>query len=103
MEFPLLSCPRGVFRSVVDLRAAINRFVAETNNDPSPLTGLALRCNDAKPTPVSSRRRQHHNVEAVRQMPVLGQWLTIPHNVAWSAFIPMPDIPSNAFLLHLDS
>jgi hypothetical protein len=39
----------------------------------------------------------------VRQMPVLGQLLTIPHNVAWSAFIPMPDIPSNAFLLHLDS
>ena len=29
---------RGVFRSVVDLQAAINRFVAETNNDPIPFT-----------------------------------------------------------------
>ena len=27
---------RGVFRSVADLKAAINRFVAETNNDPKP-------------------------------------------------------------------
>jgi hypothetical protein len=27
---------RGVFRSVVDLQAAINRFVAETNADPKP-------------------------------------------------------------------
>ena len=29
----------GVFRSVVDLQAAINRFLAETNNDPKPFTG----------------------------------------------------------------
>jgi transposase len=28
----------GVFRSVVDLQATINRFVAETNNDPKPFT-----------------------------------------------------------------
>jgi hypothetical protein len=27
---------RGVFRSVVDLQVAINRFVAETNADPKP-------------------------------------------------------------------
>jgi transposase len=32
---------RGVFRSVVDLQAAINRFVAETNNDPKPFTWTA--------------------------------------------------------------
>jgi len=32
---------RGVFRSVVDLQAAINRFVAETNNDPIPFTWTA--------------------------------------------------------------
>jgi transposase len=29
---------RGVFRSVVDLQATINRFVVETNNDPKPFT-----------------------------------------------------------------
>jgi hypothetical protein len=27
---------RGVFRSVLDLQVAINRFVAETNADPKP-------------------------------------------------------------------
>jgi hypothetical protein len=27
---------RGVFRSVADLQAAINRFVEETNSDPKP-------------------------------------------------------------------
>jgi transposase len=31
----------GVFRSVVDLQSAINRFVAETNNDPKPFTWTA--------------------------------------------------------------
>jgi transposase len=32
---------RGVFRSVVDLQTAINRFLAETNNDPIPFTWTA--------------------------------------------------------------
>ena len=32
---------RGVFRCVVDLQAAINRFVIETNNDPKPFTWTA--------------------------------------------------------------
>src|SRR5271163_3853204 len=32
---------RGVFHSVVDLQAAINRFVAETNTDPKPFTWTA--------------------------------------------------------------
>jgi transposase len=32
---------RGVFRCVVDLQAAINRFVAETNHDPKPFTWTA--------------------------------------------------------------
>ena len=27
---------RGVFRSIVELQAAINRFIAETNADPRP-------------------------------------------------------------------
>ena len=32
---------RGVFRSVVDLQAAIKRFIAETNNDPKPFIWTA--------------------------------------------------------------
>jgi transposase len=32
---------RGVFRSVVDLQAAINRFIAEANDDPKPFVWTA--------------------------------------------------------------
>ena len=32
---------RGVFRSVVDLQAAINRFLAETNHEPRPFIWTA--------------------------------------------------------------
>jgi len=32
---------RGVFRSIVDLQAAINRFLAETNDNPKPFTWTA--------------------------------------------------------------
>ena len=32
---------RGVFRSVDDLKAAIERFVAETNDDPKPFVWTA--------------------------------------------------------------
>ena len=32
---------RGVFHSLVDLQATINRFVAETNNNPKPFTWTA--------------------------------------------------------------
>jgi transposase len=32
---------RGVFRSLVDLQAAINRFLAETNDDPKPFVWTA--------------------------------------------------------------
>ena len=32
---------RGVFRSVVDLQAAINRYLAEANHDPKPFTWTA--------------------------------------------------------------
>jgi transposase len=32
---------RGVFRSIVDLQAAIKRFLAETNDDPKPFTWTA--------------------------------------------------------------
>jgi transposase len=32
---------RGVFRSIVDLQAAINRFLDETNDNPRPFTWTA--------------------------------------------------------------
>ena len=32
---------RGVFRSIVELQAAINRFLAETNDNPKPFTWTA--------------------------------------------------------------
>jgi hypothetical protein len=32
---------RGVFHSLVDLQAAINRFLAETNDDPKPFVWTA--------------------------------------------------------------
>ena len=32
---------RGVLKSIVDLQAAINRFLAETNDDPGPFTWTA--------------------------------------------------------------
>jgi transposase len=32
---------RGVFRSIVDLQTAINRFIAETNNQPRPFRWVA--------------------------------------------------------------
>ena len=31
----------GVFKGIVDLQAAINRFLAETNQNPKPFTGTA--------------------------------------------------------------
>jgi hypothetical protein len=37
----MLAVKRGVFYSLVDLQAAINRFVAETNQNPKPFTWTA--------------------------------------------------------------
>ena len=34
-------CIRDSFRSVVDLQTAINRFIAETNDDPKPFVWTA--------------------------------------------------------------
>ena len=34
---------RGVFQSVVDLQLTINRFVADTNADPSPSFGRPIQ------------------------------------------------------------
>ena len=32
---------RGIFKGIVDLQAAINRFLAETNDDPKPFVWAA--------------------------------------------------------------
>jgi hypothetical protein len=39
--FAALDVLEGVFRSIIDLQAAINRFVAETNHDPKPFVWTA--------------------------------------------------------------
>jgi len=33
---------RGLFRSIVDLQGAVNRFVAETNDHPTPFNWTAV-------------------------------------------------------------
>jgi transposase len=47
---------RGVFRSVVDLQAAINRFIAETNQTPKPFTWTA------NPHKISAAIKRGHQV-----------------------------------------
>ena len=47
---------RGVFGSVVELQAAINRFVTETNNDPKPFVWTA------KPDTIIAAVRRGHQV-----------------------------------------
>ena len=41
---------RGVFRSVVDLQAAINRFLAETNADPKPFIWTGTPTKSSPPS-----------------------------------------------------
>ena len=41
---------RGVFRSIVDLQAAINRFVEETNQCPSPSPGPPIPKKSSPPS-----------------------------------------------------
>jgi transposase len=51
---------RGVFRSVADLQAAINRFVAETNDNPKPFTWIA----DPKKI-IAAVRRGHQVLDSI--------------------------------------
>ena len=51
---------RGVFRSVVDLQAAINRFVAETNADPK-----ALRLDRRSRTVLAAVKRGKQELESI--------------------------------------
>src|SRR5213083_779171 len=65
---------RGVFRSVVDLQLAINRFVADTNADPKPFVwtadpkACARRCQtreaNVRVSPLVSRFRSSHHCAA---------------------------------------
>jgi hypothetical protein len=41
---------RGVFRSLVELRAAINRFIAETIMSPSPSSGPQILTKSSPPS-----------------------------------------------------
>jgi hypothetical protein len=47
---------RGVFRSVDELKAAVNRFVTETNADPNPSFGLTTHAASS-PLPNAGNRR----------------------------------------------
>jgi len=47
---------RGVFRSVVDLQATINRFVAETNADPRPSHGPPIQTGSSPPSTAGIKR-----------------------------------------------
>jgi hypothetical protein len=51
---------RGVFRSVVDLQTAINRFVEETNQRPKPFTWTA-----DPDTIIAAVRRGHQALDSV--------------------------------------
>ena len=50
---------RGVFRSVVDLQHAINRFFTETNVEPTPFTWTADRQNHRRPERAPSGDSNH--------------------------------------------
>jgi transposase len=52
---------RGVFKSIVDLQAAINRFLAETNDDPKPFTWTA----DPDQI-IATVRRGHRALDSIR-------------------------------------
>ena len=47
---------RGVFCSLVELQAAINRFVAEHNQSPNPSSGAPIPTRSSPPAPVGSKR-----------------------------------------------
>ena len=47
---------RGVFTSIVDLQATINRFVAETNRQPRPSSGPPIPTKSSPPCAVGTKR-----------------------------------------------
>lgn len=51
---------RGVFRSIVELQAAINRFLAETNADPRP-----FRWTKDPDTIIAAVKRGHQVLDSI--------------------------------------
>jgi transposase len=51
---------RGVFRSIVDLQVAINRFLRETNDNPKPFTSIA----DPNKI-IAAVRREHQALDSI--------------------------------------
>ena len=62
---------RGVFRSIVDLQAAINRFVAEHNDDPKPFAWTKTADPDPRQTR-SSRMRLCTSGSSLTEAPGAG-------------------------------
>ena len=62
---------RGVFRSVADLQAAINRFVTETNSDPKPLRLDRQSRNASSPLSNEGRKRSS---QSTSPYPVFQVW-----------------------------
>jgi DDE superfamily endonuclease len=61
---------RGVFCSIVDLQAAINRFLRETNDDSKPFVWTAIPIRSSPPSDAGTkrkiqRRRRNHWLAAV--------------------------------------
>jgi len=52
---------RGVFHSIVDLQASINRFLAETNDDPRPFNWTA-----DPDRIIAAARRGHQTLDSLR-------------------------------------
>lgn len=63
---------RGVFRSVVDLQVAINRFVAEINADPKPFVWTA----DPKRV-LAAVKRGKQALESLHWVLCSGRWPTM--------------------------
>ena len=56
---------RGVFRSIVDLQAAINRFVAETSDDPSAMAGFVWRGIGDPDKIIAAVKRGHQTLDSI--------------------------------------
>ena len=53
---------RGVFRSIVDLQVAINRFLDETNDNPKPFLRQGIMIDPSNPRNWGNDRPDHQDV-----------------------------------------
>jgi hypothetical protein len=86
---------RGVFHSLVDLQAAINRFVAEHNTAPMPFTWTA----DPDKI-IAAVRRGHHPLDRRWGLPAFGCHLCrlekLVFRPPWTRKSPSPALPLRA-------